>query len=168
MVRLRHNETHLGGYTSRETNHYRLGDPLRAMHHFYGGVAGGLAKLAFVAVERSSVMSRSAVVSAMVVVWLVSGAALRVASARPLSGSLTPGATLWELRISEEGRCEEGQWPCFAGYSSPAVGDDGTVYVGSSDSSLYAVSPSGSVLWRFTTGGPVNGSPSIDEVGEQY
>ena len=37
--------------------------------------------------------------------------------------------------------------------SSPAVGADGTIYVGSSDDNLYAVNPDGTQKWKFTTAG---------------
>jgi hypothetical protein len=36
--------------------------------------------------------------------------------------------------------------------SSPAIGADGTIYVGSGDSNLYALNPDGSQKWSFTTG----------------
>jgi outer membrane protein assembly factor BamB len=32
-------------------------------------------------------------------------------------------------------------------YSSPAVGSDGTVYVGSQDYYLYAINPGGTLKW---------------------
>ena len=32
--------------------------------------------------------------------------------------------------------------------SSPAVGSDGTVYVGSFDNNLYAINPDGTLKWR--------------------
>jgi outer membrane protein assembly factor BamB len=53
-------------------------------------------------------------------------------------------------------------------YSSPAIGLDGTVYVGSYDSSLYAVSPGGAVKWRFATGGEVASSPAVGSDGTVY
>ena len=39
-----------------------------------------------------------------------------------------------------------GGWNVF---SSPAIGPDGTIYVGSEDQKLYAVSPDGTVKWDF-------------------
>jgi outer membrane protein assembly factor BamB len=41
-------------------------------------------------------------------------------------------------------------------YSSMAIANDGTIYVGSSDNNLYAVSPTGTVVWTYTTGGQVS------------
>ena len=37
-------------------------------------------------------------------------------------------------------------------YSSPVIGTDGTIYIGSSDYYLYAVNPFGSLKWRYQTG----------------
>ena len=53
-------------------------------------------------------------------------------------------------------------------YSSPAIGPDGTIYVGSSDSSLYAVNPAGTLEWRYVTGGVVRSSPAIADDGTVY
>ena len=53
--------------------------------------------------------------------------------------------------------------------SSPAIGSDGTVYVGSYDSKLYAINgKSGVKLWEFETGGYVNSSPAIGSDGTVY
>jgi len=52
--------------------------------------------------------------------------------------------------------------------SSAAVGADGTVYVGSDDSNLYAINPDGSEKWRVTTGGEVRSSPAIGSDGTIY
>jgi outer membrane protein assembly factor BamB len=52
--------------------------------------------------------------------------------------------------------------------SSPAIGTDGTIYVGSSDSALYAVNPDGTLKWRFLTGRNVESSPAIAPDGIVY
>ena len=52
--------------------------------------------------------------------------------------------------------------------SSPAVGADGTVHVGSSDGYLYAITPAGKVRWQFKTAGQVNSSPAIGADGTVY
>jgi outer membrane protein assembly factor BamB len=50
--------------------------------------------------------------------------------------------------------------------SSPAIGSDGTVYVGSADNKLYAINgKSGVKLWEFQTGGRVDSSPAIGSDG---
>ena len=51
--------------------------------------------------------------------------------------------------------------------SSPAIGSDGTVYVGSFDNNLYAVNPDGTEKWNYTTGGTVR-SPAIGSDGTVY
>jgi hypothetical protein len=49
--------------------------------------------------------------------------------------------------------------------SSPAIGADGVIYVGSHDSNLYAIDPDGSLKWSFTTGAWVFSSPAIGADG---
>ena len=47
--------------------------------------------------------------------------------------------------------------------SSPAIGSDGTVYVGSDDKKLYAINgKSGVKLWEFETGSCVTPPPPSD------
>lgn len=53
-------------------------------------------------------------------------------------------------------------------YSSPTVGADGTIYVGSSDKNLYAITPDGRKKWSFLTGGDVDSSPAIGADGTIY
>ena len=52
--------------------------------------------------------------------------------------------------------------------SSPAIGADGTLYVGSSDKNLYAINPDGTQKWAFATGGNVGTSPAIGADGTIY
>ncbi|MFO7674896.1 MAG: PQQ-binding-like beta-propeller repeat protein [bacterium] len=52
--------------------------------------------------------------------------------------------------------------------SSPAVGDDGTVYVGSYDSCLHAVGPDGGLRWRYAAGGALVSSPAVGDDGTVY
>ncbi len=52
--------------------------------------------------------------------------------------------------------------------SSPAVGADGTIYFGSQDKYVYAVSPSGNLKWRFLTGDWVDSTPAIGADGTIY
>ena len=53
--------------------------------------------------------------------------------------------------------------------SSPAIGSDGTVYVGSQDEKLYAINgKTGGKLWEFVTGGYVHSSPAIGSDGTVY
>ncbi|MGA2158235.1 MAG: PQQ-binding-like beta-propeller repeat protein [Dehalococcoidia bacterium] len=50
--------------------------------------------------------------------------------------------------------------------SSPAIGADGTIYVGSYDNNLYAINPNGTRKWTFPTG--VYGAPAIGSDGTIY
>jgi outer membrane protein assembly factor BamB len=52
--------------------------------------------------------------------------------------------------------------------SSPAIGSDGTVYVGSTDGKLYAVTPAGMLKWAFATGNSIESSPAIGSDGTLY
>jgi hypothetical protein len=52
--------------------------------------------------------------------------------------------------------------------SSPAIGADGTIYVGSADMKLYAINPDGSEKWHFTTQGAIASSPAIGSDGTIY
>lgn len=67
-----------------------------------------------------------------------------------------PGTVKWEF-AAEAGIA-----------SSPAIGADGTIYVGSYDHKLYAVSPDGMLKWEFLTGGPVKSSPAVGADGTVY
>jgi len=48
------------------------------------------------------------------------------------------------------------------------VATDGTIYVGSDDSNLYAINPDGSQKWKFTTGHNVFSSPAVGADGTIY
>ena len=67
------------------------------------------------------------------------------------------GTILWEFKTGDQVT------------SSPAIGSDGTVYVGSWDSKLYALNgKSGVKLWEFETGGWADSSPAIGSDGTVY
>ncbi|HEY1111298.1 MAG TPA: PQQ-binding-like beta-propeller repeat protein [Opitutaceae bacterium] len=52
--------------------------------------------------------------------------------------------------------------------SSPAIGPDGTLYIGSQDKHLYAIAPNGTTRWRFLTGDWVDASPVVAPDGTIY
>lgn len=50
--------------------------------------------------------------------------------------------------------------------SSPAIGCDGTIYVGSEDGYLYAINPNGTLNWKYQTGTDIQySSPAIESDG---
>ena len=52
--------------------------------------------------------------------------------------------------------------------SSPAIDEDGTIYVGSWDSLLYAINPDGSLKWKVGSGASIGSSPAIGDDGTIY
>ena len=52
--------------------------------------------------------------------------------------------------------------------SSPAVANDGTIYVAGGDGIFYALSPNGKLKWKYTLGGFLLSSPAIDNEGTVY
>jgi len=78
----------------------------------------------------------------------------------------------WELASASGGSPGTQKWKFPTEdeiHSSPAIGSDGTIYVGSNDNNLYAIDPSnGSEVWRFESGGSVHSSPAIGTDGTIY
>jgi len=69
----------------------------------------------------------------------------------------TAGAELWTFATSG------------ALNGTPAIGADGTAYIGSADGRLYALdSDTGSLGWSFTVGAPVSTAPVIGADGTVY
>jgi outer membrane protein assembly factor BamB len=67
------------------------------------------------------------------------------------------GTPIWEFETG------------IAVQSSPAIGSDGTVYIGSWDKKFYAINgKSGVKLWEFETGSLVDFSPAIGSDGTVY
>ena len=75
----------------------------------------------------------------------------------PPKAKAIAGSELWEFETGN------------AVLSSPAIGSNGTVYVGSWDNKLYAINgKSGVKLWEFKTGNIVSSSPAIGSDGTVY
>ena len=91
-------------------------------------------------------------------IGLVLGLVLSCGKKEPVQSSkVKVGAPIWEF---ETGGIVE---------SSPAIGSDGTVYVGSHDKKLYAINgKSGVKLWEFETESGVRSSPAIGSDGTVY
>jgi outer membrane protein assembly factor BamB/tetratricopeptide (TPR) repeat protein len=63
------------------------------------------------------------------------------------------------------------KWSFLTGnyiYSSPSIGSDGTIYVGSLDNYLYAINSDGSQKWKFSTGNSIYDSPALGLDGTIY
>ncbi|MCD4782462.1 MAG: PQQ-binding-like beta-propeller repeat protein [Candidatus Eremiobacteraeota bacterium] len=52
--------------------------------------------------------------------------------------------------------------------SSPAIAEDGTIYIGGGDGNLYALFPDGKLKWKYTLGGYILSSPAIGMDGTIY
>ena len=76
----------------------------------------------------------------------------------PTKAKAVAGVKLWEFKTGS-----------FV-ISSPAIGPDGTVYIGSADKKLYAINgKSGVKLWEFETGDIIwSSSPAIGSDGTVY
>ena len=75
----------------------------------------------------------------------------------PKANKKKSGTLLWEFETED------------SVFSSPAIGSDGTVYVGSGDKKLYAINgKTGAKLWEFETGDDVSSSPAIGSDGTVY
>jgi outer membrane protein assembly factor BamB len=51
---------------------------------------------------------------------------------------------------------------------TPAIGKDGTIYIGSREKNLYAMNSDGTIKWEFAAEGPIMSSPAIGEDGTIY
>jgi hypothetical protein len=61
-----------------------------------------------------------------------------------------------------------GNWGLLSQFPSPAIGPDGTIYVGSADTNVYAINPDGSRKWKFPLGDQTSCSPGIGLDGTIY
>lgn len=68
------------------------------------------------------------------------------------------GVEVWRTQIAYETE-SNGRSPAIR--TVPAIGADGTIYVGCADHRLYAVSPSGQILWFFEASEEIDSSPAI-------
>jgi len=52
--------------------------------------------------------------------------------------------------------------------SSPVIGPNGVIYVGSYDGNLYAIGPEGDMRWKYETSSVISSTPAIAEDGSVY
>ena len=89
----------------------------------------------------------------------VQGAASNTEATKPepTKAKVSTGVKLWEFETKS------------AVFSSPGIGPDGTLYVGSRDNNLYAIDcKSGAKLWEFEMGDMVWSSPAVGPDGTIY
>jgi len=101
------------------------------------------------------------------VAWSSAGVYLVEARAKDTKGA----ATAWSAPCTTVMEVDRMKWRYGVGscvYSSPAIGSDGSVYVGSDDDYLYAINPEGTLKWRYQTGDYVSSSPAIGSDGTVY
>ena len=64
------------------------------------------------------------------------------------------------------------KWPPYVTggpiYSSPAIGNDDTVYIASADNKLYAIKSDGTLKWAYTTDHYITASPAVGSDGTIY
>jgi outer membrane protein assembly factor BamB len=53
-------------------------------------------------------------------------------------------------------------------YAAAVVADDGTIYIGRSNDTVYALNPDGTPRWKFNAGSEVNGTGALGEDGTFY
>jgi outer membrane protein assembly factor BamB len=73
----------------------------------------------------------------------------------PIHGSSTKGA-LWTFATGK------------GVFSSPVIGADGTIYIGSADRYFYALAPDGTLKWKHQTGEIIDSSALLDDRGRVY
>jgi hypothetical protein len=64
-----------------------------------------------------------------------------------------------------------GLWEFHTGqgiFSTPVVGSDGTIYVGSADNIFYAINPDGTLKWKLQTNGLIDSAALLDNKGRVY
>jgi outer membrane protein assembly factor BamB len=77
------------------------------------------------------------------------------------------GTTKWTYRMKSPGRVDGATFT----FSSPAIGADGTIYLGAETADtgfVYAMNPDGTLKWRYDTSNVVRSSPAIGSDGTIY
>ncbi|MHB1846008.1 MAG: outer membrane protein assembly factor BamB family protein, partial [Deltaproteobacteria bacterium] len=80
------------------------------------------------------------------------------------------GVYAFDPPASGQGQATQ-RWKLATGLvlGSPAVGGDGTVFVGSTDGNFYAINgTTGALKWKYTVGAAINSSPAIGSDGTVY
>ena len=91
---------------------------------------------------------------------------------RAALGFITPLACLWLSLPAVRGQnVLSNEWTLnirSESDSAPAVGTDGTIYVGTWKGSLWAINPNGTPKWVFRAGNEIKSSPAVSADGTVY
>lgn len=74
------------------------------------------------------------------------------------------GSTNWIFKMGPVAFAQQNS----AQFSSPAIGPDGSIYIGSMDTNVYSISRDGTTNWLFRLGNVTYGSPSVGSDGTIY
>jgi outer membrane protein assembly factor BamB len=73
------------------------------------------------------------------------------------------GLTKWKKKVSSSANLDGFLTSPDSMYTTPALAEDGTIYIGSNEGYLYALRPAdGSIKWSYYAGYPLQSSPIID------
>ena len=101
-------------------------------------------------------LSLSAFASAQTIPWPRFHHDSRGTGMSPYTASLAAGLR-WSYDVG--GDCE---------WVNPAIGRDGTIYAGSNNGNLYAITSAGALSWSYTTGGSVVQTAALSSAGDIY
>ena len=115
------------------------------------GLLAALSAAAFAVITAATVTVSHAQLAASP--WPMFHHDLRHTGLSTINTNANPGAQKWKFATGSGVK------------SSPALGADGTIYVGSSDDNVYALNRDGSLKWKFVTGDGVWSSPAWGRTG---
>lgn len=76
------------------------------------------------------------------------------------------GSMNWQTRVNNTDRVPFNSPNSI--YTTPVIAPDGTIYIGSNEGYLFALSPAGTTKWAYSAGYPLQSSPIIDASGSIY
>jgi outer membrane protein assembly factor BamB len=78
------------------------------------------------------------------------------------------GSIKWQIRVNNTDNNNLFTSPNSM-YTTPAIGNNGTIYIGSNEGYLFALEPTlGNLKWKYNAGYPLQSSPIIDTNGNLY
>jgi outer membrane protein assembly factor BamB len=103
-------------------------------------------------------------------IWLTPGTYSVKAQAKDVYDMTSDWSEVFPVMITNLGTLK---WRYFTSVyreirSSPAIGQDGTIYFGSLNDTLYALNPNGTLKWSYSTNRDIYSSPAIGSDGTIY